>query len=107
MIDGMSYEDLHLNYLQAGDMMVLVTDGFYEWQNPDSEEFGLVRLKETIHEARDCSPEDVIARLYTAVKEFSKGTAQNDDLTAVVLKRKTTITALKDESTDDELVALT
>lgn len=107
MIDGMSYEDSHLNYLRAGDMIVLVTDGFYEWQNPESEEFGLVRLKETIHAARDCSPEEVIARLYTAVKDFSKGTAQNDDLTAVVLKRKTTVTAMRDESTEDELVALT
>ena len=107
MIDGMSYEDSHLNYLRAGDMIVLVTDGFYEWQNPESEEFGLVRLKETIHAARDCSPEELIARLYTAVKDFSKGTAQNDDLTAVVLKRKITITAVKDEATQDELVALT
>jgi serine phosphatase RsbU (regulator of sigma subunit) len=107
MIDGMSYEDSHLNYLRAGDMIVLVTDGFYEWQNPESEEFGLERLKETIHAARDCSPEEVIARLYKAVKDFSKGTAQNDDLTTVVLKRKTTITSLKDESTEDELVALT
>ena len=107
MIDGMSYEDSHLNYLRAGDMIVLVTDGFYEWQNPESEEFGLERLKCTIHAARDCSPEEMIARLYTAVKDFSKGTAQNDDLTAVVLKRKITITALKDEATQDELVALT
>jgi len=107
MIDGMSYEDSHLNYLRAGDMIVLVTDGFYEWQNPESEEFGLERLKGTIHAARDCSPEEMIARLYTAVKDFSKGTAQNDDLTAVVLKRKITITALKDEATQDELVALT
>ncbi len=88
-------------------MIVLVTDGFYEWQNPESEEFGLERLKETIHAARDCSPEEVIKRLYTAVKEFSKGTAQNDDLTAVVLKRKISITALKDEATQDELVVLT
>jgi serine phosphatase RsbU (regulator of sigma subunit) len=107
MIDGMSYEDSRLNYLRAGDMIVLVTDGFYEWQNPQSEEFGLTRLKDTIHAARDCAPEEVIARLFAAVKEFSKGTAQNDDLTAVVLKRKITIAALKDESTEDELVALT
>lgn len=103
MIDGMSYEDSHLKSLRAGDMIVLVTDGFYEWQNPESEEFGLERLKETIHAARDCSPEEVIARLYTAVKDFSKGAAQNDDLTAVVLKRKVTITTLKNESVQPEL----
>ena len=87
MIDGMSYDDSSVRCLSAGDMIVLVTDGFYEWQNPETEEFGLERLKETIHQARDCSAEEVIARLYAAVKDFSKGTDQNDDLTAVVLKR--------------------
>lgn len=106
MIAGMSYEDSSVRCLNAGDMIVLITDGFYEWQNPEQEEFGLERLKDTIREARDCSAEEVIARLYAAVKDFSKGTEQNDDLTAVVLKRKNTIGALRDEATEKELVAL-
>ena len=107
MIDGMPYEDSRLKALKAGDMIVLVTDGFYEWQNPDNEEFGIERLKETIRQARDASAEDVIAQLYAAVKLFSKGTEQKDDLTAVVLKRKTTITALRKEASQNELVAVT
>lgn len=106
MIAGMSYEDSRVKSMKAGDMIILVTDGFYEWQNPQAEEFGIERLKDTIHAARDCSPEEVIARLHTAVKGFSGGTSQNDDLTAVVLKRKITIAALWDESADDELVAV-
>lgn len=107
MIDGMSYDDSSVRCLNAGDMIVVVTDGFYEWQNPETEEFGLERLKDTIRQARDCSAEEVITRLYTAVTDFSKGTEQNDDLTAVVLKRKNTIGALKDEAVQNELVALT
>lgn len=107
MIAGISYEDSRLKCLKAGDMIVLVTDGFYEWQNPESEEFGLERLKDTIHQARDCSAEEVIARLCAAVKEFSKGTEQQDDLTAVVLKRKNTVVARKRDTTQEELVALT
>jgi serine phosphatase RsbU (regulator of sigma subunit) len=88
MIAHMSYEDSSQKSMGAGDMIVVVTDGFYEWQNADGEEFGLTRLEETIREARDCSAEEVITRLHTAVKSFSKGTEQKDDLTAVVLKRK-------------------
>jgi serine phosphatase RsbU (regulator of sigma subunit) len=107
MIDGMPYEDSRLKALKSGDMIVLVTDGFYEWQNPEDEEFGIDRLKETIRQARDASAEDVIAQLYTAVKLFSKGTEQKDDLTAVVLKRKTTITALREEAAENELLAVT
>jgi serine phosphatase RsbU (regulator of sigma subunit) len=106
MIPGMTYEDSRMNLLSAGDMIVLTTDGFYEWQNPENEEFGVERLKETIREARDCSAEEVIARLYKAVKDFSRGTEQADDLTAVVLKRKNTIAVQRDEAAQNQLVAV-
>ncbi len=106
MIAGMHYEDSGVKCLDAGDMLVLVTDGFYEWQSPEKEEFGIERLKNTIRDARDCSPEEVIARLYQAVKDFSKGTEQADDLTAVVLKRKNTIAVQRDEAAQNELVAV-
>lgn len=106
MIAGMTYEDSRLKCLKAGDMLVLVTDGFYEWQNQESEEFGLERLKETIHQARDCSAGEVITKLHTAVKNFAGGTQQNDDLTAVVIKRKITAAAQKYEAAQTELIAL-
>ena len=106
MIAGMTYEDSRLKCLEAGDMIVVVTDGFYEWQNRKAEEFGLERLKETIRQARDCSANEVIAKLYGAVKEFSEGTEQQDDLTAVVLKRKTTANVKRDEAMRDDLVAV-
>ena len=107
MIAGITYEDSRLKCLKAGDMIVLVTDGFYEWQNRGSEEFGLERLKDTIRASRDCSADEVIARLYTAVKNFSGGTEQQDDLTMVVIKRKTIAAAKKVEAAQNELVALT
>ena len=90
MIAGVKYEDSGVQCLDQGDMIVVVTDGFYEWENPQGEEFGISRLEETIQDARNCSADEVIERLRTAVKEFTKGTRQNDDLTAVVLKRKST-----------------
>jgi serine phosphatase RsbU (regulator of sigma subunit) len=73
--------------LAPGDMLVLVTDGFYEWENPKGEDFGLTRLEKVIRESRDYSPEEVIQRLRSAVMSFCEGTKQMDDLTAVVLKR--------------------
>jgi sigma-B regulation protein RsbU (phosphoserine phosphatase) len=69
-------------------MLALVTDGFYEWENPEGEEFGLVRLEAVIRESRDYPAEEVIARLRSAVVSFCKGTEQKDDLTAVILRRK-------------------
>jgi serine phosphatase RsbU (regulator of sigma subunit) len=57
-------------------MIALVTDGFYEWENPQGEEFGLERLEKTVGQACDCSAEEVIARLRLAVESFCKGTEQ-------------------------------
>ncbi|MCM3902658.1 MAG: serine/threonine-protein phosphatase, partial [Pyrinomonadaceae bacterium] len=49
--------------LAPGDMFVMVTDGFYEWENPQGEDFGLARLQNVIQESCDYSPEEVIQRL--------------------------------------------
>lgn len=88
MIAGVKYSQTNERRLDPGDMVVLVTDGFYEWENPNGEEFGLRRLNTVIRESRDSDPDEVIARLRSAVEKFCKGTEQKDDLTAVVLKRK-------------------
>ena len=39
--------------------------------------------------------------------DFSRGTTQNDDLTAVVLKRKSTVTARKEETMQAAVLAMT
>ncbi|HEY8997619.1 MAG TPA: PP2C family protein-serine/threonine phosphatase [Edaphobacter sp.] len=75
---------LHLN---EGDMVVLATDGFFEWEDAKGEQFGLERLEQAVREARHLAPEEIIAELYHAVKHFAAGTKQMDDLTAVVIKR--------------------
>jgi len=65
-----------------------VTDGFYEWENPRGEEFGLKRLEAVIREWHELTAKEIIARLRFAVEDFCQGTEQKDDLTAVILKRK-------------------
>jgi serine phosphatase RsbU (regulator of sigma subunit) len=73
--------------LRVGDIFLLITDGFVEFENPKQEEFGKKRLEQTIRSARTQSPEQIIKSLYEAVLAFSNGTRQMDDLTAVVIKR--------------------
>ena len=89
MIAGVSYEQALVRKLAPNDMIVLVTDGFYEWENTKGQEFGLQRLESVILQSHDCSAEEVISRLRSSVEDFCGGTEQKDDLTAVVLKRKT------------------
>lgn len=73
--------------LHPGDILVLATDGFFEWANAEDELFGSQRLENTIRNSRDKTPRELIADLYRAVVEFSGGTKQQDDLTAVIIKR--------------------
>lgn len=73
--------------LEPGDLLVLTTDGFYEWTNPDGELFGIKRLSAVIHEYRDHSPDEIIGQLYRKVLEFGAGAPQSDDLTAVIIRR--------------------
>jgi len=73
--------------LQTGDMVVLATDGFFEWQNDRGEQFGTERLEDVIRSSKHLDSREIIAKLYDAVTRFSNGTKQQDDLTAVIIKR--------------------
>src|SRR5215469_2980359 len=73
--------------MQEGDIVFLITDGFLEWENPAGEQFGTVRFEEFVSSKCDLPPEQFIAELYAAVLKFADGTPQQDDLTAVVIKR--------------------
>jgi serine phosphatase RsbU (regulator of sigma subunit) len=72
--------------LNRGDILVLATDGFFEWANAQGRQFETARVKNTIRTSRDKTSSEIISSLYRAVVEFSGGTQQQDDLTAVVIK---------------------
>jgi serine phosphatase RsbU (regulator of sigma subunit) len=71
----------------SGDMLVLCTDGFFEWANAKEELFGSDRLEKSIRSNREKPAAEIISSLYQDVIAFSGGTPQNDDLTAIVIKR--------------------
>ncbi|MHC4293163.1 MAG: cache domain-containing protein [Planctomycetota bacterium] len=74
--------------LNSGDLLVLITDGFFEWSNKEREMFGIERLQETIRKYKDLPAKEIISKLYKDVVKFTEGTKQQDDLTAVILKCK-------------------
>ena len=73
--------------LNSGDLLVITTDGFFEWANAQDEQFGEERMEATIRVSKEKSPAEIISALYKAVIDFSGGTTQDDDLTALVIKR--------------------
>lgn len=75
--------------LQAGDMILMSTDGFFEWADAQGERFGTSRLADVIRASCRLPAGQIIARIHEAVIAFAAGTEQQDDLTAVVIKRTT------------------
>ena len=73
--------------LGPGDLFILITDGFFEWIRADGEQFGMKRLYEVIRSNRQLACPEIIERLHRAVVEFGQGAPQEDDLTAIVVKK--------------------
>ncbi len=73
--------------LAPGDLFLLLTDGFFEWTNCGGEPFGVERIGEFLAAHHNVSVRSLIDGLRQAVVDFSGGTPQADDLTAIVIRR--------------------
>ena len=71
----------------AGILDQRAENGFVEFENPVQEQFGKRRLEDALRSSRGLLPDQIIKGLYEAVLAFSNGTKQQDDLTAVLIKR--------------------
>ncbi|MFQ5854660.1 MAG: PP2C family protein-serine/threonine phosphatase [Anaerolineae bacterium] len=85
ILDDVVYEEQSIT-LQPGDLMVLYTDGIVEARNPDGEQFGEERLRGLLEECGSLAPGTLADRIYEAVREHSQDTAQQDDITLLILK---------------------
>jgi serine phosphatase RsbU (regulator of sigma subunit) len=88
VMPGEAYGPTASFVMDEGDVLVMLTDGFFEWQRPaDGEAFGIARLHETIVGSVKCAANDMIRQVDDAVRAFAAGSNQPDDMTAVVIKR--------------------
>lgn len=73
--------------IEHGDVLVMMTDGLFEWANTSSELFGIQRVAETLKRSAHKSAKEILDDLLQAARSFSGGTPQADDLTIAVIKR--------------------
>jgi serine phosphatase RsbU (regulator of sigma subunit)/pSer/pThr/pTyr-binding forkhead associated (FHA) protein len=72
--------------LQPGDTIVLYSDGVSEAQNDEGEEFAEAGIQHAVEAALDGPPQAVLAALFAALRNFTSGSGDHDDMTAVVLR---------------------
>jgi sigma-B regulation protein RsbU (phosphoserine phosphatase) len=73
-------------HLSANDLVVICSDGVTEATNRSGEEFGRTRIAEIVSTCSTQKPEAVLDVLLGAVRAFTQGAAQADDLTAMILR---------------------
>jgi serine phosphatase RsbU (regulator of sigma subunit) len=72
--------------LAAGDVVVLMSDGFPEAQNADGVTLGYERPRAMLSEWGNLDPQEIVERLTRAAREWGGGSALRDDVTFVVVK---------------------
>ncbi len=73
--------------MQPGDAMVMLTDGFFEWSDLNGKQFGIDRLRQVMHNSREHAADAIIAKMDQAIRRFTNRPDQDDDMTAVVIRR--------------------
>jgi phosphoserine phosphatase len=74
--------------LAPGDLLILFTDGFFEWPNPEGEQFGMERVHAAIRNHHALPAAEFVQHVYQSLLDFTRGAPQLDDLTAVVITKR-------------------
>ena len=74
--------------LAPGDNVVFYTDGVTEAVNSNNEEFGVARLREVFRGAAKLDAGGANKAVFKALRSFTSGTPQFDDITCLTLHRK-------------------
>ena len=72
--------------LEAGDVLLLYTDGIIEAENKNGTLFGIERLGKLLEEGNHLEPQELIDRIMTQGRIFTGMRHFNDDITLVIMK---------------------
>ena len=73
--------------LAAGDLWVVLSDGFFEAADPAGEELGVERIGAVLRRCRERPAAEILAELRAELERFTAGAPAADDQTALLLRR--------------------
>src|SRR5688500_4348361 len=85
LFESATYEEETIQ-LARGDWLIVFSDGISEAMSASAEEYGESRIIECIQRNATLDPGRLLDALFTDVREFARGAAQSDDITAMVLR---------------------
>jgi phosphoserine phosphatase len=87
IISGLPIGDARVLDLEPGDIVALITDGIYEFEDPSHEQFGRDRLAEVVRRHQSEPMSGLIERIVEATESFAGGAPQADDMTLLLVRR--------------------
>ncbi|MEQ1869200.1 MAG: SpoIIE family protein phosphatase [Vicinamibacterales bacterium] len=88
MLGGLPLAQPQVFELEAGDVIVLASDGVLEYPNTAAEQFGTERVGDLVRAGQGASMAELIDVVRQAVDQFGTGVIQPDDMSMLVLKRQ-------------------
>jgi sigma-B regulation protein RsbU (phosphoserine phosphatase) len=85
LFDTAVYEDETVK-LNPGDWLVVFSDGVSEALSAAGEEYGDSRIVACVQNHASLEPQGLLEAIFADVREFARGAAQSDDITAMVLR---------------------
>ena len=73
--------------LEPGDVLGLISDGIYEYENPAGEQLGEERVAAVVRAHHERPMKELVAELLARAREFGGTAAQADDITIVLIRR--------------------
>ena len=85
LFEAASYKEETVQ-LTAGDWLIVFSDGISEAMSASGEEYGEDRIIDCVTANAKLDPPRLLEALFADVREFARGAAQSDDITAMVLR---------------------
>ncbi len=85
LFEGATYEEETIT-LNVGDWLIIYSDGVSEALSADGEEYGEERILACVRKDLEMEPQALLEALFADVRDFTRGAAQGDDITAMVLR---------------------
>jgi serine phosphatase RsbU (regulator of sigma subunit) len=85
LLEGAQFDQETIT-LQAGDTIVVFSDGVSEALNSAGDEFGDNRLLQAVQASEQSGASEMVNQLVGAVRSFTRGAAQSDDITVMVIR---------------------
>jgi phosphoserine phosphatase len=74
--------------MEPGDILGLISDGIYEYENRNGEQFGHSGLAAIIDDYRDGSMDQLVQDIMRATYAHGRYVPQADDITIVLIRRQ-------------------